>query len=412
MRVGDPWHDALMDRDPGTPHGIAIEGDATRALATLGVFSGAVDLIAIDPPYNTASRFYHYDDSRSSDDWLADRLAHLEIARDLLSERGSVWIHIDDSELHALKLGIDRLFGRRNYVATIVWQKVRSRDNRTAISTSHEYLLVYAKNRTVWNGFRKRLRPTDEQVGRYSNPDGDPRGPWTSGDFSAKAGPGRRGSQFYEIVTPTGRVVAPAAGNSWRFTEERYRELLADGRIWFGPTGNNVPRLKRFLSEVSAGLVPTTWWPGEEVGTNATAKKQLLRLFPGSDIPFDTPKPEELLARIIDIATEPGSLVLDFYAGSGTTAAVAHKTGRDWIVIEQSPFTFRDVLVPRIQAVVEGETGGISANVGWRGGGTFEVRSDDTIRPADLEARRPRRATGESPSRRWSDLPPGRAGAV
>jgi adenine-specific DNA-methyltransferase len=293
--------------------------------------------------------------------------------RTLLTADGSLWMHLDDSELHYAKVMLDEVFGRKNYVGTVVWQKSLSRENRTDLSTTHEYVLVYAKNKIIWSRTRNKLAPTQVQLDRYKNLDNDPRGPWTSGDMTAKAGPGRRDSQFYELTLPSGRSVNPSKGMAWRFTRDRLDELIADGRVSFGPRGDSVPRLKRFLSETQGGLVPTSWWPADEVGTTDLAKKELRRLFPDM-VPFETPKPERLARRIIEIATDPGDFVLDCYGGSGTSAAVAHKLGRGWITSEREPRTFHEVLVPRLRAVVGGEQGGISLDTAWLGGGDFQVR--------------------------------------
>lgn len=349
-----------------------IHADADEALKALaaGGGEGQVRLALLDPPYNTKSTFHHYGDRQASDVWLETRRRHMEMIRGLLHPLGSVWIHLDDSEHHYARVMFDEVFGRANYVSTLVWQKTLSRENRTAISSAHEYILVYAKSRKEWARSRNLLDATPEQLARYKNPDADPRGPWTSGDMTAKAGPGRRAAQFYEVVLPSGRVVQPVPGMAWRFTRDRFDELVGEGRVSFGPTGNSMPRLKRYLSDTQGGLVPTTWLPGEEVGTTDSAKKELRRLFPDL-IPFETPKPEPLAARIIKIATDPGDLVLDCYAGSGTSAAVAHKLGRRWIAVERERRTVDEVLAPRLDRVIGGEQGGVSGSVGWTGGGSF-----------------------------------------
>lgn len=335
---------------------------------------GTVRLALVDPPYNTTSLFHHYSDRTSSNAWIDERRAHAKHIQALLTADGSLWMHLDDSEMHYAKVMLDEIFGRKNYVGTIVWQKSLSRENRTDLSTTHEYILVYAKNKQVWSRTRNKLAPTDVQLARYKNPDDDPRGPWTSGDMTAKAGPGRRASQFYDLTLPSGRIVRPAQGMAWRFTRDRLEELIRDGRVSFGPQGDSVPRLKRFLSETQGGLVPTTWWPADEVGTTDIAKKELRRLFPEM-VPFETPKPERLAMRIIEISTDPGDIVFDCYGGSGTTAAVAHKLGRRWITAEREERTFSEVLVPRLNAVIGGDKGGVSKEAGWLGGGAFETRS-------------------------------------
>jgi adenine-specific DNA-methyltransferase len=362
-----------FDLPVGPDENVLVQGQAGDALpGLLDSCRGQVRLALLDPPYNTTSRFHHYSDSVASETWLADRREHLSIVRDLLSDDGSLWVHLDDSEVHYCKVMLDTLFGRANCVGTVIWQKSRSRENRTDLSTVHEYLLVYAKDRRAWAKRRNLLPFGEEQLARYDNPDDDPRGPWTSGDLTAKAGPGRRAAQFYDVVTPSGRTVRPAPGMAWRYTRDRFEELLADDRITFG-SGSQMPRLKRFLAETRAGLVPTTWWPGTEVGTTDTAKKQLRTLFPQL-VPFETPKPEELVHRVMTIASDPGDLVLDCYAGSGTTPAVAHKMGRRWIAVEREDRTLTEFLRPRLDAVVAGsDRGGVSREVGWTGGGGYRV---------------------------------------
>ena len=306
-----------------------------------------IQLALLDPPYNRRTKFHHYTDSSNPSTWISERLAHLSPIRERLLDTGSAWIHLDDSEVHLAKTNFDSLFGRKNFVSTIVWQKTVSRDNRTAISTSHEYILVYAKNRKLFLSHRNKLEAPESRLGRYRNPDSDPRGSWTSGDLTAKAGPGRRRSQFYSVTTPSGRVVQPSPGTAWRYTEERLRELILDNRIFFG-SGETMPRLKRFLSETGEGLVPNTWWPADEVGSMDHAKRDLKELFPNV-VPFETPKPLLLAERVIKIATNPGDYVIDVYGGSGTTAAVAESLGRRWITCERESKTFEQFLIPRIE---------------------------------------------------------------
>ena len=310
-----------------------------------------IQLALLDPPYNRRTKFHHYSDSSRPSTWISERLGHLSVIRDRLLETGSAWIHLDDSEVHLAKTNFDSLFGRSNFISTIVWQKTVSRDNRTAISTSHEYILVYAKNKKSFLSHRNKLEAPDSRRGRYKNPDNDPRGPWASGDLTAKAGPGRRKSQFYSVTTGSGRVVQPSPGTAWRYTEERLRELILDNRIFFG-NGETMPRLKRFLSETGEGLVPHTWWPAEEVGSMDHAKRDLKELFPNV-VPFETPKPLLLTERVIKIATNPGDYVIDVYGGSGTTAAVAESQGRRWITCERETNTFEQFLLPRIEKQIE-----------------------------------------------------------
>jgi adenine-specific DNA-methyltransferase len=264
---------------------------------------------------------------------------------------------------------MDEVFGRRNFVANVFWQKTHTRENRTDISAVHDHLLVMAKNRDGWKEVRNMLPSSEEQLERFTNPDSDPRGNWASLPAHAKAEKGRREAQFFTITTPSGRRIDPPPGRCWLYTEPRFLEMVQDSRIWFGESGNNAPRVKKFLSEVQAGLVPSTLWQHQEVGTNGKAKAELVALFPG-ETPFSTPKPEALLQRILHIATNPGDLVLDSFLGSGTTAAVAHKMGRRWIGIEMGEHAATHCL-PRLQKVIAGEPGGISQAVGWQGGGGF-----------------------------------------
>ena len=357
---------------------IAALADATAVLEAMAESKPIIRLVLIDPPYNRRTQFHHYDDSTSTVKWSKEREEHAERLRDLLTEDGSLWMHIDDAEMGTARIILDRLFGKRNFLGTIVWQKTVSRDNRMAVSTTHEYILAYAKNKTVWSKARNKIAPQEAQLNRYSNRDNDPRGPWASGDLTAKAGPGRRAEQFYDLVTPSGRTVKPSSGTAWRFTWIRMQEMINDNRIFFGD-GNRMPRLKRFLSEVGSGLVPSTWWPGEEVGTADSAKRHLKLMIPNV-VPFETPKPELLAARILGIASNPGELVVDIYGGSGTTAAVAHKMGRRWLTCERERQTFEEFLRPRLNLVVSGsDQGGISLENAWSGGGSYVVVEDPSI---------------------------------
>ena len=307
-----------------------------------------IKLALLDPPYNRRTKFIHYSDSESSKSWLDARMAHLVEIRERLLEDGSIWVHLDDNEVHGFKTAMDSLFGSRNFISTIIWQKTVSRDNRTIISSSHEYILVYAKNRREFAKSRNRMPSTEAQVARYKNLDNDPRGPWTSGDLTAKAGPGRRAEQFYEVTLPSGRKVSPSPGTAWRYTFERFEELVAENRIYFSK-GDSMPRVKRFLSETNGAMVPNTWWDASEVGSMDNAKRELKREFPGK-IPFETPKPIALAERILSIGSNPGEWIVDVYGGSGTTAVASQNLGRNWLTCERQQNTFEEFLLPRIQA--------------------------------------------------------------
>jgi adenine-specific DNA-methyltransferase len=348
---------------------LLIQGDNLDALkALLPYYAGCVKCIAIDPPYNTRSAFQHYDDNLEHSTWLSLMYPRLELLRDLLAENGSIWVNIDDFELHYLKVLMDEVFGQKNFVTTIVWQMRTSRENRRVFSNNHEYMLVYAKDPERWAELRNDLELTDEVRKRYKNPDNDPRGLWQSVSANAQAGHGTP-NQFYTLVAPNGKKHDLPKGTCWRYTEKRTQEEIAANNIWFGKDGKGVPRMKRFLSEAKAGLTPETLWLADEVGTNDFAKKALLQMFREEAV-FETPKPETLLQRVIHIATNPDDLVLDSFLGSGTTAAVAHKMGRRWIGIELGDHAVTHC-VPRLKKVVDGEQGGISEAVGWKGGGGF-----------------------------------------
>ncbi|MDG2943971.1 site-specific DNA-methyltransferase [Exercitatus varius] len=355
-----------------------IFGDNLLALKALEQeFAGRVKCVFIDPPYNTGSAFAHYDDGLEHSIWLGLMRDRLEIIKRLLADDGSLWITIDDNEAHYLKVLCDEVFGRGNFVANVVWQKKSSpQANSEWLSDSHDHVFVYSKDKSIW---RPNLLPrTEESDSRYKNLDNDPRGAWTSGDFTISLTGGQRGAQFartgvseniYEITTPSGRKLLPTKGRCWIVSPKRFEELKADNRIWFGESGNNVPRIKRFLSEVQDGIVAMTVWLRSEVGDNQEAKREVTK-FNEEEI-FSTPKPEKLLQRIIHLATNPGDLVLDSFAGSGTTGAVAHKMGRRWIMVELGEHCHTHI-IPRLQKVIDGtDQGGISKAVNWQGGGGF-----------------------------------------
>lgn len=348
-------------------------GDVLEALTRVpelaDKYAGQVKCIYIDPPFNTAQTFTYYEDNLQHSIWLTlmrDRLVHMY---GLLADDGSIWVHLDDVESHRMRVLLDEIFGPENFIAEISWEKVAGRDNRSVMSKTCDFIAVYAKNRSVFKGARNLLlRNLGTGGANYDNPDEDPRGPWTSGDFTAQFNPSEnpREDQLYTLVTPAGNRFEPPVGRCWLYTEPRYRELVADGRVWFGADGQNIPRLKRFLSEVQDGLVPKTLWTQREVGSNDSAKKEFQALIP-APIPFDTPKPERLVERIIHIATNPGDIVLDVFAGSGTTAAVAQKMGRRWVTCELLENTFTQFTRARLEKVVRGEDpGGITVTKGAR----------------------------------------------
>lgn len=349
---------------------IVVQGDNLSVLDTIASrYLGRVRCIYIDPPYNNKERYAHYDDDLDHDTWLENVTLRLIRLYDFLREDGSLWISIDDSEMHYLKIAADRIFGRKNFISTIIWQQRTTRENRKVFSNNHEYLLVYVKNARLFRETRNLLPATSAMADRYRNPDNDPRGPWQSVSANAQAGHATK-SQFYKIVAPNGKRHSPPQGRCWIYNETRMIEEIRKNNVWFGRNGNGVPRLKRFLSNSAIGLTPHTLWSASEVGTNDSAKKHQLELFPRRPV-FDTPKPEELLYRVLQIATNPDDLVLDAYLGSGTTAAVAHKMSRRYIGVESGAQVVTHC-VQRLCRVVEGEKGGISEKIDWLGGGGFD----------------------------------------
>jgi len=344
---------------------LLIQGDNLHALkALLPYYRGQVKCIVIDPPYNTKSAFEHYSDSLEHSKWLDMIFPRLQLLRDLLSEEGSIWVTIDDNEAHYLKVIMDEIFGRGNFVANCIWQKKYAPQNDARwLSDSHDYITCYAKNKETWRPYP--LPRTEEMDSRYKNPDNDPRGIWKAADLSV-----RTWSEIgnYAITTPTGRIIYPPASRAWVVSEDKFLSLLKDNRIWFGKTGNNVPALKKFLSEVKDGTTAMTIWSYHEVGHNQDAKKEIKALF--ADDVFQTPKPERLIKRVLELATQENDLVLDSFLGSGTTAAVAHKMNRRYIGIEMGEHA-KTHCAARLKKVVDGEQGGISKAVGWQGGGGF-----------------------------------------
>ncbi|HQQ70517.1 MAG TPA: site-specific DNA-methyltransferase, partial [Alicycliphilus sp.] len=348
---------------------LLIQGDNLEALKALLPFHrGRVKCIFIDPPYNTQSAFEHYDDNLEHSQWLSMMLPRLQLLRELLSDDGSIWVTIDDNEGHYLKVLMDEVFGRRNFIATIAWEKDKGGRGDADISTSQDMILAYAMQRRRWAETRNLIERTEVQAGRFKNPDNDPRGPWRQGDDgTAKSGTEK---QRFPIVLPSGRSVVPKPGRYWAFSQETFERARAEERVYFGKNGDRLPIIKRYADAVREGVAPRTWWTAEEAGTNQSAKRDhLAKMFPNMET-FATPKPEQLLQRILHISSNPGDLVLDSFLGSGTTAAVAHKMGRRWIGIEMGEHAATHCL-PRLEKVIAGEQGGISAAVGWQGGGGF-----------------------------------------
>lgn len=348
---------------------LLIQGDNLEALKSLIPFyAGSVKCIYIDPPYNTKSAFEHYDDNLEHSQWLSLIYPRLELLWELLSDDGSIWISCDDSESHYLKIICDEIFGRANFIASNVWQKRYSRENREAIGDVHEYLFVYAKQPSVFKRLRNKVPLTEQQAKVYKNPNKDPKGRWRTIPMTAQAGHATP-EQFYPVETPSGKIHYPPEGRCWGISKRTYDALLAEGRIYFGKNGDSQPNTIRYLSEVD-GVAPWTWWPSDEVGHTDESKKEIHALF-GKKNAFDTPKPERLIERILHIATNKDDLVLDSFLGSGTTAAVAHKMQRKYIGIEIGEHAV-DHCQPRLKKVIDGDQGGVSEHVKWVGGGGFK----------------------------------------
>jgi len=354
---------------------LLIRGDALhglKAISRLPEFSshygGQVKLAYIDPPFNTRQAFDDYDDALEHSVWLTMMRDRLLQIRELLATDGSVWVHLDDSEVHRARCVMEEIFGARNFVATVIWQKIHARNNSAQhFSSDHDYILVFAKDRDALE--LDRIDRTELSDKEFWNPDEDSRGPWRRSDLTASHAyaEGR-----YEVEGPTGERFVPRQGRWWSVSRQTFDELRQDNRLWWGRAGTTFPFRKRFQSELG-GLVPTTIWLDDEVGNNREAKGELSRLL-GRETQFATPKPERLLRKIIHLASRPGDIVLDCFLGSGTTAAVAHKMGRRWVGIERSLDTVSTFAAPRLSRVVSGDDpGGVTEIVGWNGGGGFRV---------------------------------------
>ncbi|MCX7239030.1 MAG: site-specific DNA-methyltransferase [Burkholderiales bacterium] len=344
-----------------------IFGDNLLALKALEQeFSGRVKCIFIDPPYNTGSAFTYYDDGLEHSIWLGLMRDRLEIIRRLLSDDGSLWITIDDNEVHYLKVLCDEIFGRKEFLANLVWQsKDTPGNNSTGLAQTHNHILAYRKSESFSPNLLSR---NEKQISTYKNPDNDPKGPWLGTPLTRAE---HRDRDYYPLRNKLGKEVLPPKGSSWRRPPDKIKQLEAEGRIYWGKDGGaEFPVEKKYLSEVKEGVVNQTWWPYEFAGSTRNASAELKGIFEGEKA-FDTPKPEKLLFRVLELATNAGDLVLDSFAGSGTTGAVAHKMGRRWIMVELGDHCHTHI-IPRLKKVVDGEDqGGVSESVGWQGGGGF-----------------------------------------
>ena len=362
---------------------ILIKGDNKAILPELvSAYRGKIKCIYIDPPYNNGDTYHYYNDNTTTSLWLKDIRNVLSWLKTLLKKDGSIWISIDDKEMAYLKVEADKIFGRDNFASTIIWQQRKTRENRAVFSCNHEYVLVYAKDIKAFKKSRNLLPVGKDFVdSKYKNPDNDPRGPWQSVSASVQAGHAVA-SQFYTIISPAGVEFNPPKGRCWAYNQEKMLREIAERNIWFGLDGRNTPRIKKFLANAKIGLTPETLWSGDNYGTTDSAKKHLLSLFSEVSNVFDTPKPEELIKQIIEIASNEEEYVLDCYVGSGTTMATAHKLNRHYIGIEIGE-QMTDLVVRRLNKVIEGEQGGISKSVNWQGGGEFLYYNFDKDRKVD-----------------------------
>ena len=352
-----------------------IHGDNLEALKSLlPEYEGKIKCIYIDPPYNTGNEGWVYNDNVNSpkirkwlsqvvgkegedltrhDKWLCMMYPRLKLLQKLLSDDGAIFISIDDNEQANLKLICDEIFGAGNFINNVIWEKKFSPQNDAKyLSDSHDFVVIYAKNKQYWTP--NLLPRTEEMNSRYKNPDNDPRGSWTSGDCSVKT---YNANTDYPITTPSGRIVNPPKGYCWRFSKESFEQMVAEKRIWFGENGDNVPRVKRFLSEVQDGIVSKTIWFRTEVGDNQEAKREV-KDFSLNEV-FDTPKPTRLINRILQIATDRDSIILDSFAGSGTTAhAVLNQNKKDggnrkFILVEMEDYA-ETITAERVRRVIDG----------------------------------------------------------
>ena len=382
-RVSEPR--ILIEKESFGDHktgNILIKGDNLLALkALLQDFQNQIKLIYIDPPYNTGNAFAHYDDGMEHSLWLGMMKTRVEAIYKLLAVDGSLWISIDDDEAHYLKVLCDEIFGRNNFVRNIVWQKkYAAASDAKGIPDNHDHILVYQKT----NKFVRNLLPrTEKQNSLYKYDSNDGKGKWRSDNLSVKT---YTKEYDYDIINPhTGQSYRPPKGRAWVTNRSVMAQWIIEGRVFFGQNGKGAPQLKRYLSEVQSGIVVTSWWPHDEVGHNDESRKESKALF-GED-PFSTPKPERLLERIITIASNEGDFVLDSFAGSGTTGAVAHKMKRKWIMVEIGN-NAETHIIPRMKSVVDGsDQGGISEDIQWKGGGGFkyfELGDSLFIKDSDL----------------------------
>jgi len=369
-----PKKNKSLTKNVSLKDNLIIHGDNLKALkALLPLYSGKIKCIYIDPPYNTGNEKWAYNDNVNSpmmkewlgkivdkddltryDKWLCMMMPRIKLLRELLRTDGAIFISIDDNEQHHLRMILDDIFGEGNFVANILWQKRTSPDSRVVLGAAHDFIVCYAKDLTSFKETLNKLALTSKQQAQFKNLDVDARGPWVSSDFTAQ---GYRPNQMYTIITPSGKKYTPPEGRCWKNIESVYKKLLEEGRMWFGTDGKGIPRRKTYLSE-REGSVPWTWWINKEVGHNQEAKKEIIDVL-GKSTAFDTPKPSRLIIRILQIATEPDSIILDSFAGSGTTAHAVlalnkEDTGnRQFILVECEDYA-DTITAERVRRIIKG----------------------------------------------------------
>ena len=383
-----------------------IHGDNLEALkALLPEYEGKIDCVYIDPPYNTGEEGWIYNDNVNDphinkwlgevvgaegedfsrhDKWLCMMYPRLRLLRQLLSNTGIIFISIDDNELANLKSICDEIFGNNNFVATFIWEKRKNRENRKVVSCRHDYILCYCFDIRNTERCLKLLPMSAEALSRYQNPDNDPRGLWKSDPATAQAGHATE-SQFYTLVAPNGKKHTLPNGRCWLYTEDVMKQAIADGRIWFGKNGNNVPRKKTYLYEKDRGLTPETILFADDVATNEIAKNNLKEIF-SEQIPFTTPKPYQLIEHLLQLSSNENSIILDSFAGSGTTAHAVlnmnlqQNSNRKFILIEMENYA-EDITAERIRRVINGYGEGKKAVVGLGGSFDYYELGDSLFRP-------------------------------
>ncbi|MCZ7402118.1 MAG: site-specific DNA-methyltransferase [Candidatus Methanoperedens sp.] len=398
------YHQLLPQKDKSQTDKVSlndnliIHGDNLKALkALLPSYAGKIKCIYIDPPYNTGNENWVYNDNVNSpmmqdwlgkvvdkedftrhDKWLCMMMPRLKLLRELLRDDGVIFVSIDDNEQHRLRFLMDEVFGEENFIANIIWQKKFSPQNDAKFfSDNHDFIVVYAKKKNggeeIGGWVRKLLPRTEQMEERYSNPDNDHRGPWSSGDLSVKT---YSKAYDYPITTPSGKIINPTKGRCWYTSKENLQKLIEDNRVWFGEKGDNVPRIKRFLSEVQSGLVPVTIWLHQDVGHNQQARQELKEIFLDVDFPFETPKPVALLKRILQLSTSKDSIILDSFAGSGTTAHAVLELNKEdsgnrkFILVECEDYADK-ITAERVRRVIKGVPNAKDETLKKGLGGTF-----------------------------------------